>query len=196
MARARLCKYFVCNIVLVVTLLYCHDINAITFQNLLVVLLTCHWYFISPSLYFDNSFLKLLPNKAKLPIKPIHGCDLPHWNKTASVMFPHGATSYDRNKMVLSFPMVRPNFFINTFAWYFLFSDINWILNFASASEIQSSVIILRNAYFSLLFQRNVATFKWSFLHATRYEPVDEISWCDHTSEAFTAVLNISCSLK
>ena len=154
------------------------------------------FYKTRPSLYFDNSFLKLLPNNAKLPIKPIHGCDLRHWNETASVIFPHGATSYDRNKMVLSFPMVWPNFFINTFAWYFLFSDINWILSFASASEIQSSVIILMNSYFSLLFQRNFATFKWNFLHATCYESVDESSWCDHTSQAFTAVLNISCSLK
>ena len=146
------------------------------------------FYKARPSLYFDNSFLKLFPNKAKLPIKRIHGCDLRHWNETASVMFPHGATSYYRNEMVLSFPMEWTNFFINTFARYFLFSDINWILSFASASEIQSSVIILMNSYFSLLFQRNFATFKWNFLHATCYESVDEISSCDHTSEAFTAV--------
>lgn len=169
MARARLCKYFVRNIVLVVTLLYCHDINAIIFQNLLVVLLTCHWYFkrqgqVSTSIILSWS---CCPIKQSFQLNPFMDVIFGTEMKPLQVMFPHGATSYDRNKMVLSFPMVWPNFFINTFAWYFLFSDINWILSFASASEIQSSVIILMNSHFSLLFQRNFATFKWNFLHAT-----------------------------
>lgn len=137
------------------------------------------FYKTRPSLYFDNSFLKLLPNKAKLPIKPIHGCDLRHWNETASVMFLHGATSYDRSKMVLSFPMVWPNFLTNTFAWYFLFSDINRILSFASASEILSSVTIRMNSHFSLLFQRNSATFKWKIFYMLLFTMLCKVCWWD-----------------
>ena len=68
-------------------------------------------------------------------------------------MFPHGATSYDRNKMVLTeFPYGVTIFFINTFTRYFLFSEISWILRFASASEILSSVTIRMNSHYSLMF--------------------------------------------
>ena len=137
MARASLCKYFECNIVLVLTLLYCHDVNAVSFQNVLVFLLTCHWYSIRQGQVSKKTSIILSlsssPIKQSFKTIPIHACDPRHWNETASVMFSRGASSYDRNKMVLSFPMVWPNFFIHTFTWYFQCSDINWISSFASA---------------------------------------------------------------
>ena len=133
----------------------------------------------------DNPFLTLFPNKAKLQIKPIRGCDPRHWNETASVAFSHGAPSHDLNKMVLSFPIVWPNFFINTFTWCFQCSDINWILRCASANEILSSV----SPFFTTV-SKKFFNIQMKFLHATYYYATWRLSlWMRFCSEASLAVV-------
>lgn len=68
-------------------------------------------------------------------------------------MFPHGATSYDRNKMVLTeFPYGVTTFFHQHFHMVLFILRNKLDFAFASASEILSSVTIRMNSHYSLMF--------------------------------------------
>lgn len=193
MARASLCKYFVRNFVLVVTLLCCHDINAVSFQNLLAFLLPCHWYFIRQGQVSEKTSiipsLSSFPRKQNFKFHPfmdvIPGTEM---------MFSHGATSYDRNKMVPSFP-IGVTQFLHPHS-HMVLSMFRHKLDFKFC-VCEMNPIECHHSYEFIFFTsvwKKFCNIKYKFYMyflwcSVTIESVDEIQWCDYLRATCLPVL-------